>query len=93
MFIPMRPWGNEANAASKSIFDDEYMRKKQQQKEDVEDFVNSLDSLRISLHEEIWFEVKERLKEERTKWITDQLTKNGSVPENLDKFYKQDQIE
>mmetsp|Transcript_8487 Transcript_8487/g.10710 ORF Transcript_8487/g.10710 Transcript_8487/m.10710 type:complete len:735 (+) Transcript_8487:481-2685(+) len=93
MFIRMRPRGNEANTASKSILDDEYMRKKLHQKENAEDFVNSLDSLRISLHEEIGFEVKERLKEERTKWITDQLTKNGSVPENLDKFYKQDQIE
>jgi len=45
----MQPRENEANAAPKSILDDEYMRKKQQQKENAEDFLNSLDSLRIYL--------------------------------------------
>lgn len=69
---------------------DTYTLRKKEQAENQEKYEEALISLKDVVFDEEGFEIREKLREERTRWITDQIAETNTIPESIDGFYTKD---
>lgn len=63
-----------------------YIRRKQVQLENREDYENALESLKERIIIEEGAETRDELRKDRTSWITDRIAQ-AKFPDNLDQYY------
>lgn len=75
----------------RSNLNNTYQLRKQEQESNRKSYDRSLTTLKNVILEEEGFDIREKLREERTFWITDQIAQTNNIPESLEGFYKKDQ--
>ena len=64
-----------------------YRKRKQEQMDNKEAYEKALEDLDQVVHEEEGPEMKDRLREERTKWVTEYIARTNKIPDTLKEFY------
>ena len=67
-----------------------YSLRKQEQSENHSLYEEALVQLKNIVLEEEGYEIREKLREERTNWITEQIANTNTIPDSLDSFYQKD---
>ncbi|GMH89959.1 hypothetical protein TrST_g13451 [Triparma strigata] len=65
-----------------------YKKRKQEQIDNREAYEKALEDLRLEVLEEEGPEMRDALREERTKWVTDTIAETNEIPIDLEKFYE-----
>lgn len=90
-FVGMRPDDNDLDRdhLAKSL-DDVHRKRKQEQSFCQEKYNQDLTRLKDVVRDEEGFRMEVDLKEERVKWITDQVVSNNAIPDSFEGFYTKD---
>ena len=88
VFIGMRPKAsNQGNGDLENDLKQAYKKRKQEQIDNKESYEKALEDLKDIVLEEEGPEMKDRLRDERTQWVTEQISESNEIPENLEGFY------
>ena len=85
IFLGMSPKNDNYNNNLKDK-NQSYIRRKQVQLENREDYENALESLKERIIIEEGAETRDELRKDRTSWITDRIAQ-AKFPDNLDQYY------
>lgn len=86
VFIGMKPKVTD-NSELETDLQMSYSKRKQEQFENKEAYEKALEDLKIEVMEEEGPEMRDKEREERTQWVTDQIAKTGEIPDDLEGYY------
>ena len=86
-FVGMQYKSVEGNKKIEMNMRYERSKKRQMTKQNREEYELALKDLKQTVKREESFEMKENLREERIKWVTEEIVRSNEIPVSLDRFY------